>query len=104
MVDNEPFSSRRTVYQELCTSYRAIDDFRAKLLGFMPLATGTGIFLLKDAPKEYLLPIGVFGFFVTLGLLAYEVYGINKCDALIRAGKRIECKLGVENGQFSERP
>ena len=26
-------------YEELCTSYRAIDDFRAKLLGFLPLAT-----------------------------------------------------------------
>jgi hypothetical protein len=27
-------------YEELCTSYRAIDDFRAKLLGFLPLVTG----------------------------------------------------------------
>jgi len=24
------------VYEQLCNSYRAIDDFRAKLLGFLP--------------------------------------------------------------------
>src|SRR5215204_2208982 len=43
---DEQDENRRVVYQELCNSYRAIDDFRAKLLGFLPLATGTGIFLL----------------------------------------------------------
>jgi hypothetical protein len=26
----------RAIYQELCNSYRAIDDFRTKLLGFLP--------------------------------------------------------------------
>jgi hypothetical protein len=26
----------RTVYRELCQSYRAIDDFRAKLLALLP--------------------------------------------------------------------
>ena len=40
----------RAVYQELCTTYRAIDDFRAKLLGFLPLVSGAGVFvLLGDA-------------------------------------------------------
>jgi hypothetical protein len=34
------------VYEQLCNSYRAIDDFRAKLLALLPLATGGGIFLL----------------------------------------------------------
>jgi hypothetical protein len=28
------------IYRELFTSYRAIDDFRQKLLGFLPLASG----------------------------------------------------------------
>jgi hypothetical protein len=40
----------KAAYQELCHSYRAIDDFRAKLLGFLPLATGTGIFLHRLEP------------------------------------------------------
>ena len=32
--------SLKTFYDQVCLSYRAIDDFRAKLLGFLPLATG----------------------------------------------------------------
>ena len=31
-------------YEQLCMSYRAIDDFRAKLLGFLPLATARACF------------------------------------------------------------
>ena len=100
----------RAVYQQLCDSYRAIDDFRAKLLGFLPLATGAGIFLLltdpkiMDVVKQFLLPIGVFGFVVTLGLFCYEIYGIRKCGALIGAGKQLERLLRIKDGQFTERP
>ena len=48
----------KTTYDQLCYSYRAIDDFRAKLLGFLPLATGTGIFLLipmEGGVAEYII-------------------------------------------------
>ena len=34
------------VYDRVCESYLAIDDFRMKLLGLLPVATGTGMFLL----------------------------------------------------------
>jgi hypothetical protein len=104
----------RAAYEQLCTSYHAIDDFRAKLLGFLPLASGAGISLLlgdtftdpakSNAVKEFLLPIGIFGFVVTLGLFTYEIYGIRKCGALITAGKQLERLLGVEHGQFIKRP
>ena len=59
----------RTAYQDVCSSYHAIDNFRAKLLGFLPLASGTGIFLVldKDFDKQFLTPIRFFGFLVTLG-------------------------------------
>ena len=98
----------RCVYNELCSSYRAIDDFRAKLLALLPLATGTGIFLLisKDFPtgaEKFLEPIGLFGFAITLGLFAYEIHGIKKCDELIKAGKQIESLMNV-NGQFISHP
>ena len=33
-------------YSEVCKSYHAIDDFRMKLLGALPLASLVGIFLL----------------------------------------------------------
>ena len=98
-----------TVYRELCSSYRAIDDFRAKLLGFLPLASGAGIFLLVsgdigDRNEHFLTPVGVFGMLVTLGLFAYEIYGIKRCGALIEAGVRLECSLKVRDGQFRQRP
>lgn len=103
----------RTVYNQLCTSYNAIDDFRAKLLGLLPI--GTGIFLVipellkATSPKEggtYVdlvqtlsLPIGTFGFVIALGLFSYEIYGIRKCTYLIEVGKCLELQLGA-SGQF----
>jgi len=96
------------VYEQLCNSYRAIDDFRAKLLGFLPLATGTGVFLLvTDRTKiDFILflPIGIFGFAITLGLFFYELYGIKKCTYLIKAGIELENDLRIKNGQFTGRP
>ena len=136
-------------YQQLCSSYHAIDDFRAKLLGFLPLATGTGLFLVLDKLKggdpatldkikavdptildklkgidpaiieqlkgidpktaSLLQAVGVFGFLITLGLFAYEIYGISKCGALIDAGKKMEVLLlntpeDTRDGPFKSRP
>ena|SRR2546425_459832 len=98
------------VYEQLCNSYRSIDDFRAKLLGFLPLATGTGVFLLvTDQAKIKFIqplfrPIGAFGFIITLGLFFYELYGIKKCTHLIRAGIDLENDLRINSGQFTKRP
>jgi hypothetical protein len=100
----------RTVYTELCNSYRAIDDFRTKLLGFLPLVTGTGLFFLVNDKEKIAMaqplfgPIGVFGFVITLGLFVYEFYGIKKCGALIAAGKDLEKELNICDGQFTKRP
>lgn len=96
-----PDSNLNDFYKEICSSYRAIDDFRAKLLGFLPLAT-SGIFLLANERinPEYLPVIGAFGVLITVGLLFYELHGINKCHSLIEAGKAIEGKLQIK-GQFS---
>lgn len=104
---NPKEEDRRAAYQQLCTSYHAIDDFRAKLLGFLPLATGTGIFLLLNnltgEVQNFLGPIGAFGFVITLGLFSYELFGVAKCAALITAGKKMENDLRVD-GHFLTRP
>src|SRR5947199_1536195 len=101
----------RTVYSELCVSYRAIDDFRTKLLGFLPLATGAGLFLLvsdkakMEFAREFFRPMGFFGFIITLGLFSYELYGIKKCGRLIRVGKLLESKDHLHlKAQFEWRP
>jgi hypothetical protein len=81
------------IYHELCTSYRGIDDFRAKLLGALPLATGAGIlFTAKEVSPllQYAWAIAIFGILITFGLFCYEIYGITKCSALILTGTKIE--------------
>jgi hypothetical protein len=98
------------VYKELCQTYRSLDDFRAKLLGFLPLASAGGIFLLVSNSENIGLfikfsePLGIFGFFITLGLLCYELYAIKKCHSLIKVGRELELLLSIKGGQFSNRP
>jgi hypothetical protein len=97
----------RIVYSELCKSYHAIADFRAKLLALLPIASGAGGLLIlaeKETVKEYLAPIGVFGAAVTLGLFVYELRGIQRCKALIKAGKALETEMEIADGQFGSRP
>jgi len=97
----------RSVYSEVCKSYHAIADFRAKLLALLPIASGAGGLLIlaeKDTVKDFLGPIGVFGAAVTLGLFVYELRGIQRCKALIKTGKDIETVMGVADGQFGSRP
>jgi hypothetical protein len=101
------------VYEQLCQNYRAIDDFRMKLLGLLPFVTGAGVTVLlglADGAKtkttvdsHFLGGVGAFGFLVTWGLFAYEVHGIKKCGWLIITGRRIERRLGVQ-GPFTTRP
>ena len=38
-------------YVEVCRSYERIDVFRAKLLGFLPIASGTGVLFLLARDK-----------------------------------------------------
>lgn len=107
-LEHERAENIRTVYKELCSSYRTIDDFRGKLLAALPLASGTGIFLLiadpaKKFESSFNLPIGIFGFVVTLGLFIFEIYGIRRCTHLIVFGKWLEGQLRIE-GQFKHRP
>jgi hypothetical protein len=104
MTDTDGAATRRTAYDQLCTSYHAIDDFRAKLLGFLPLVTGGGLILLTGRAdhvrREFFQPVGFFGIVVTTGLLAYELNGIKRCRELITAGEALEVDMRLDHGQF----
>lgn len=95
-------------YDQTCASYHSIDDFRAKLLGFLPIASSGGLFLVVQATESsssgVLVAAGVFGFVVTLGLLAYEIFGIKRCHYLIEFGRRLELDMHLQHGQFQRRP
>ena len=49
----KPADDKRTerllaAYTEVCRSYQAVDDFRAKLLGILPITSLAGILLVSD--------------------------------------------------------
>jgi hypothetical protein len=58
----------KLAYTEVHNRYAGITDFRAKLLGLLPLATGTGAIILLQRVQDpnslhrpFLGPIGIFG-------------------------------------------
>ncbi len=99
----------KSAYQETCNTYHSIDDFRAKLLGFLPLASGAGIFFLSkdtisnNVGDNVLAYAGLLGFIITLGLLIFELHGIQRCIRIISVGKHLEEKMKIL-GQFRLMP
>ena len=108
----EPITEQRAevllaAYGEVCTSYHAIDDFRTKLLGILPIASLGGILLLgkdnmfvADSPSQRLA--GFASFFAaafTLALFLFEIRGILRCHHLIQRGTELERAMNVK-GQF----
>jgi len=97
----------RTEYIQVCQHHGAVTDFRGKLLTLLPLASGTGIYLLipkQGDPNQpnptYLVAIGIFGLLVTLGLFLHELRGIAECGDLIKIGRSLEEEMGLPDGQF----
>jgi hypothetical protein len=97
-----------TVYTEICKSYQAVDDFRTKLLGFLPLTSLVGIFILNPGSipslqnivsNELLGFAAIFAALLTLALFGYKVRGIRRSHDLIAAGRQIEDQLDIY-GQF----
>jgi hypothetical protein len=101
------------VYEQVHNRYAGITEFRAKLLGLLPLATGTGAFLLlqriqdpNNLHRVFLGPLGIFGLFVTVGLFIYELRGMQRCRRLEEQGKALEKKmqLDADLGPFRSQP
>jgi hypothetical protein len=89
---------QKTLYDEVASQHDKIDDFRAKLLGFLPIVTGIGLFaLLKDDALSkdvgFFPAIGLFGALSSIGLFVHELRGITECYMLIEIGKVLEHKL-----------
>jgi hypothetical protein len=84
-----------TVYSEVSKAHASIMEFRAKLLTLLPLASGTGIFLVLQGnipgfKPEYMIAAGVFGVLITLGLYLYEITNIRWCGDLWYRGSMLE--------------
>ncbi len=101
-IDQE--ENNRVIYIQLCTTYHRLKNFRASLLGLLPLGSGVSAFVtLKEIPQLASI-IGCFGLFFTLGLFLYEIHGTLLVKELVKTGKDIEVNLGIQYGQFKNRP
>ena len=96
------------VYAEVCRSYHAIDEFRMKLLGLLPLASIVGLVVLDKGSfgsigsavqNEVIAYAGIFASAFTLALFLYEVRGIRRSDQLVERGLELERRMGI-HGQF----
>jgi len=96
------------VYEEICKSYHAIDDFRTKLLGLLPASSLVGLFLINATdmieisrmPKDLIGFAAVFAAMLTLAFFGYEIRGIRRSHQLINEGLHLEQQLGIKHGQF----
>ena len=99
----------RMIYQEIGTRHQSIQDFRAKLLGFLPLVTAGSFVttILSDPGKaralsNLVLPFGLLGAIVTLGLFFYEIENLKRETLLTAQGAELEKKVNIV-GSFSLR-
>ncbi|RPJ49722.1 MAG: tripartite tricarboxylate transporter TctB family protein [Chloroflexi bacterium] len=100
-------------YEQTLEQYRMLADIRFKLLEFVPTVSGVAIALLTgQASDQVALPVGILGFFVTLGILFYEIRNTRIYDTVVHRAKRLERLMGMpvsvrgetQGGLFSERP
>jgi hypothetical protein len=107
-LDQDQLGNARLAYQEICKSYQSIADTRLKLLGFLPIASGAGIYAVLGDGGSSIPPFawvaGLFGFLVTLGLFFYELRGLQRASTLEQSGRELEVSLGLTNGQFGAQP
>ena len=108
--DNDRVKVFLATYAEICRSYHAIDDFRTKLLGFLPLTSLVGLLLLDTnnmlsfqelISNDILGFAAIFAALLTLSLFGYEIRSIKRTDHLIREGTHLEKQLGIGHGHFN---
>lgn len=82
------------LYAEVCKAHDSITDFRGKLLALVPSLSAVAFTLFIGTGKQFdqrlLLPVGIFGVFVSLGLFCYELHGMLECHQLRRRGGELE--------------
>lgn len=100
----------RMVYQQICTGYQNIEDFRSKLLALVPFVTASSFVATiisnptKSLPLTNLvLPFGTLGAFVTLGLYIFELENTHRLALLAARGRRIEQHMNIV-GVFNHHP
>jgi hypothetical protein len=95
-------------YTNLCANIRFTDDVSFKLLGLVPLFSGSGMLVAVMRSEYFWSPaiyaIAAFGALITLGLFRWELRNIQTCKWLIERGADSE-KEGdaTKPGQYYQR-
>lgn len=86
----------RLDYEQTNQYVRMLIGLRTQPLTMLPALTGASIALLDKAEgKDTILAVGVFGLFVTLGFIAYEMRIARLHAAATRRAKHLERSLGL---------
>ena len=98
-----------TYYTNLNNNIRSTDDISFKLLGLVPLFSGSGILIAVFKSEFFWSPaiyvIGAFGALLTLGLFRWELRNVQTCLWLIKCGAALEETTNEgKPGQFYRRP
>jgi len=90
------------VYQQICTSYHNVEDFRSRLLGLIPGVTaGSFIATIASNPMKsqsltnLVFPFGILGALVVLGLFFYEIENLKHSTLLTMRGHLLEQAMNI---------
>jgi hypothetical protein len=99
------------VYAEIRTGIRETDNISFKLLGLVPLVSGTALIALilqtRELPSDLVGLLALFAASVTLGLFRWELRNIQTCSWLIKFSEAIEAHALATRGMseiFRTRP
>jgi len=95
----------RSAYQSVSDCHKELAEFRAKLLALLPVATGTGVFLLltQKASPAY-IPVGALGALFTAGLFIFELRGVTMCKNIAKTARALENKMKLDSARFKDLP
>ena len=74
----------RHQYEQICQGYYEIEEFRGRLLALWPIlggAAGGTALLASGKLVDYLFPLGIIGFAVSVGVGIHESTQTLRCDA-----------------------
>lgn len=91
--DAAPLTVER-IYSEIRTGVRETDAISFRLLGLVPLISGTALIGLllqsKALPPDLLMLLALFAAAITLGLFRWELRNVQTCAWLIKYAEALE--------------
>lgn len=94
------------LYAEVCKAHDSITDFRGKLLALVPSLSAVAFTLFIGTGRHFdqrlLLPVGIFGVTVSLGLFCYELRGMFLCHELRDRGGVLERAMQQSTGDEAQ--